>query len=126
MIYWFPLEGSGWSSDEQVHKYEYLGIIMDDKICMNSHIESIIRKVQVKLCTLRRFRRYITSQTALRIYKGLMLWNLDYGDFVVDSGNKKNIDKLDTLQNRSLRCVKYCLDATKHKTLEELYHLNSM
>ena len=73
---------------QQVHKYEYLGVIMDDKLCMNNHIECIIKKVQGKLCTLRKFRKYITTQTALHIYKGLILCHLDYGDFVVDTGNK--------------------------------------
>ena len=51
-----------------------------------------------------------------------MLCHLDYGDFVVESGNKENIDRLDKLQNRSLRCIEYCLDATKRMTLNELYH----
>ena len=44
------------------------------------------------------------------------------GDFAVDSGIKVNIDKIDRLQNRSLRCVKYCLDATKRKSMGDLYH----
>ena len=48
--------------------------------------------------------------------------HLDYGDFAVDTGNKIYIDKLNTLQNRSLRCVEYCLDTTRRKTIEELYH----
>ena len=107
---------------QQVHKYEYLGVVMDDKLCMNSHINHIVKKVQGRLSTLRKFRRHITATTALRIYKGLMLCHLDYGDFVVESGNKENIDRLDKLQNRSLRCIEYCLDATKHMTLNELYH----
>ena len=34
-----------------------------------------------------------------------MLCHLDYVDFVVESGNKENIDRLDKLQNRSLRCI---------------------
>ena len=51
-----------------------------------------------------------------------MLCHLDYGDFVVKSGSKINIDKLERLQNRSLRCVEYCLDITKCMTLKELYH----
>ena len=26
---------------QKVHKYEYLGVIMDDKLCMNNHIDHI-------------------------------------------------------------------------------------
>ena len=76
------------------------------------------------MCTLRKIRRHISTQTALRIYKGLILCHLDYryGDFVVDSESKVNIDKVDNPQKRSLRCIEYCLDASKRKTIEELYH----
>ena len=41
---------------------------------------------------------------------------------MVESGSKVNIDRLDTLQNRFLRCVENCLDSTKRLTLKELYH----
>ena len=41
---------------QTVRKYEYLGVVMDDKLCMDGHIDHIIKKVQGKLCILRKFR----------------------------------------------------------------------
>ena len=52
-----------------------------------------------------------------------MLCHFDYGDFVVESGSNINIQKLDILQNRSLRCIENCHDIAKRKTLDELRHV---
>ena len=107
---------------QNVRKYEYLGVIMDDKLCMDGHIDHIIKKVQGKLCILRKFRRHITEQTALRIYKCLIMCHFDYGDFVIDSGSKANIDRLNRLQIRTLRCIEYRLDPTQRLGIADLYH----
>ena len=48
--------------------------------------------------------------------------HLDYGDFLVESGMKVNIDKLDRLQVRAIRCIEYCLDEGKRKDISELYY----
>ena len=81
---------------------------MDDELCMNHHI---VKKEQGRLCTLCKFRRHTTAQIALRIHKGLMVCHLDFGDFVDESGSRVNIDSLKKLQNRSARCIEYCLYA---------------
>ena len=81
----------------------------------------MIKKVQGKLCILRKFRRHITERTALRIYKCLIMCHFNYGDFVIDSGSKVNIDRLNRLQVRTMRCVEY-LDPTKRLDIEHLYH----
>ena len=35
---------------------------------------------------------------------------------------KANIDKLDRLQTRIIRCIEYCLDVDKRRDLPDLYH----
>ena len=101
---------------------EYLGIMLDDKLSMNNHIDHVTKKVQGKLCILRKFRKHISEKTALRIYKTVIMCHLDYGDFVIDSGSKANIDRLDRLQVRTLRCIKYRLDKDRRMDLSTLYH----
>ena len=62
-----------------MHKYEYLGVMMDDKLCMNNHIDHVITKVHGKLSVLHKYRQHITKTTALRIYKRLVIMcHLDY------------------------------------------------
>ena len=40
----------------------------------------------------------------------------------MDSGTKANIDKLDRLHIRKIRCVEYCLDARNRREITDLYH----
>ena len=74
-----------------VCKYEYLGVLLDDKLNMNSYIDHVVKKVQSKLFILRKLRKHISEKTALRLYKSLIMCHMDYGDFLIDSGIKKKI-----------------------------------
>ena len=95
---------------------------MDNKLNMNAHIEHITKKVQGKLCILRKIRLHITEEVALRILKCLILCHFDYGDFVVDSGTQVNIDKLDRLYDRIVRCIEYRIGTGNRLSIENLYH----
>ena len=106
---------------QNVSKYEYLGVIMDDKLNMSNHIEHITKKVQSKLCILRKLRKHITEDVALKIFKGLILCHFDYGDFLVDSGSKGNIEKLGRLYTRSVRCVEYRSNVRNRLKIDDLY-----
>ena len=90
-----PLLKIGERRVQSVSKYEYLGIIMDDRLNMDSHIEHITKKVQAKLSILRKIRRHISEESALLIFKTMILCHFDYGDFVVDSGTTKKTGNLD-------------------------------
>ena len=107
---------------QNVNKYEYLGVHIDEKLNMASHIEHVIKKVQAKFATLWNFRKNITENTALKIYKTLIMCHMDYGDYIIDSGTKKNIDKLDNLQTKAIRCIEHQHDTEKRKCMANLYH----
>ena len=80
--------------------------------------------VQGKLCVLRKIRRHITEESALVIFKTLImtLCHFDYGDFTVDSGTKVVVDRLDRLHTRALRCIEYRLDLNSRMNINDLYH----
>ena len=48
--------------------------------------------------------------------------HMEYGDFVIDSGEKANINKLDCLRVRSMHCIEYRVDVDKRRDLPNLYH----
>ena len=62
------------------------GVKFEKDAHLNCHIDHVIKKVQSKLCILRKFRRHIAERTALRLYKTLIMCHMDYGDFLLDSG----------------------------------------
>ena len=47
--------------------YEYLGIILDDKLTMNHYLDSMWKKANAKVGILAKIRRFITEKTATNI-----------------------------------------------------------
>ena len=118
-----PLLKIGEKRVQSVSNYEYLGIIMDDRLNMDNHIEHSTKKVQAKLSILQKIRRHISEESALLIFKTMILCHFDYGDFVVDSGTvKKKTGNLDRLYIGSLRCIEYGLDKNSRLNIDKLYH----
>ena len=57
---------------ETVNCFEYLGMHIDNRLSMNKHVESMIKKTRCKLGILRKVRKFISKDTALLIYKVMM------------------------------------------------------
>ena len=47
--------------------------------------------------------------------------HLDYIDHVIDSSSKENITKLDKLQNKAIRRIKYCINKDQRKDIDVLH-----
>ena len=90
-----------------VKQFEYLGMHIDDKLSMNKHVDSMIKKTKCKLGILYRIRKFISRDTSLLIYKVMIRPHMEYGDLVVDLASKKHIDKLERLQEKGLRLTEY-------------------
>ena len=89
----------------QVHTYEYLGVVIDDKLNMGAHIDKVCVNVQKKYGILRKIRRFISERTAILIYETMIRPHFDYGDYVIDSGTQEKIDKLERIQDRIVRTI---------------------
>ena len=50
-------------------------------------------------------RQYITTDTALTIYRQMIIPLFDYADFMVESASKGKIAKLEKLQEKALKCI---------------------
>ena len=98
-----------------VHSYEYLGMLLDDKLSMNDYLDSMWKKANVKIGILAKIRRFISEKTAMKIYKCMIRPHLDYIDFVVESGSADRIQKLDRLQKKAIRRIEYCMVPEKRQ-----------
>ena len=92
----------------RVSQYEYLGMIIHEKLSMDVQLETMYKKANKKLGIMSRIRRFITPNTAVRIYKTMIRPHLEYVDFVVESGSKNMISKFTSLQERALRRIEAC------------------
>ena len=72
---------------------------------LNSFVSHMYNRIQSKLFTLMKIRKFIDRDTALIIYKQTIMPIFDYGGFLVDSSTRKSRDDLQKLQNKALRTV---------------------
>ena len=103
-----------------VNSYEYLGMIMDNRLAMNDHIDNMWKKANMKVGILSKIRRFISQKTAINIYKCMIRPHLDYIDFVVESGSSDRIKKLTRLQEKAIRRIEYCFEKESRKEIAVL------
>ena len=112
-----------------VDTYDYLGFAIDRKLTMNSHIDKIVKKVSFKLHTLTLMRRFLTTKTALLIYKVMIMPHFDYVDFVIDSSTQKGTDRIERLHKRAVRKIENTSDVENREQYDLLlnsYKLTSL
>ena len=72
---------------------------------------------------------FISSKTAARIHKTMIRPHVEYVDFIIESGSKVMILKIDRLQERALRRIEYCKKPENRKdyrVLETEYNIESL
>ena len=65
-------------------------------------------------------KRYLTDKVALQIYKSMLLPYFDYADVILCKANMKDLDKLQTLQNK---CLKICMGKDRRFNTERVHKL---
>ena len=91
---------------EKVSSYKYLGLTLDMNLNYNKHLENCLRLISHKAYLLSKIRMYIDMNTAITIYKTMILPVIEYGDVIYDGTNQKLLGNLQTSQNLILRiCV---------------------
>ena len=95
----------------QTKLYKYLGVTLDENLTYNCHINQILKNANHKLYLLRRNRKFLTTDSAILLYKSHILPILEYGSTIFMEANSKHLDRLQTTQNSGL---KSCLEASKY------------
>ena len=90
---------------EQVSLFKYLGVWLDCTLTFAHHIDYISKKANARLAILGRTRRYISTKTAMTLYKSLIMPYFDYCDTVWDTCSCQLKQQLQILQNRALRII---------------------
>ncbi|KAK9889042.1 hypothetical protein WA026_004323 [Henosepilachna vigintioctopunctata] len=102
--------------DEEIHlngtpipwtdKAKYLGVIVDRRLTWKSHIDyctARAKAVQSQLYPLINRRSKLSAATKIRIYKAIILPTMSYASPVWGYAAKTHINKLQVVQNKSLR-----------------------
>ena len=100
--------------------FKYLGITLDSTLNFNKHITSVIKLICHKMILLAKLKRYLNNDSALLIYKTMLLPYFDYADVIVCKANCKDINKLQTLQNK---CLRICSGMDKYFNTKRVHKL---
>ena len=90
---------------QKVSSYNYLGVTLDWQLNYNLHVKKLISTVSAKLKQLQRMRSFLNTKAALMVNKSMLLPILEYGDIFLSATSLANRKKIQTLQNRGLRCA---------------------
>ena len=110
---------------ENVTKFKYLGVIINQHLTWHDHIEQLQSKIAKRLGVLKRIK-HLLPDNARRIYVSTMVIPiLEYASIVLgDKNNKVLMDSIQVLQNKAAKLV---LDrATHSSSTQALLDLNWM
>ena len=90
---------------QMVSSYKYLGITLDSQLTYNLHVNKMVSLAAGKIKQFQRMRSFLTVHAATLVYKSMILPLLEYGDFFLSAATAINRKRLQTLQNKGLRCA---------------------
>ena len=91
---------------DSVDTIKYLGLYVDKHLSFDSHVDNIVKKVSQRNRLLWKMRNFIPESLAKYLYTTLIAPIFNYCDFIYDGTSNYNKQKLQVMQNASLRAVK--------------------
>ena len=107
---------------EQVQKYKYLGMILDNKLKWNDHVNYVIERCKRRMFIL----KYVantkwgtTKELIIKIYEAVIRSIIDYGIFIYYSNTSEtNKTKIKRIQFEAIRIATGALKSTSTLLLE--------
>ena len=88
---------------EQVRKFKFLGVVVNDTLTWDDHINHLVSKISRNINLLRRISWFLPSSLLILYLKSYILPLLDYCDTVWNGCTQKNSDKLQRIFNYGCR-----------------------
>ena len=89
----------------RANQVKYLGLILDENLNWNAHISSVCSKLKRYFKVFYSIRNFLTKQHITTIYYTLIYSHVKYGLSIYGFTNKKNLDKLQKVQNQLLKVL---------------------
>ena len=87
---------------------------LDDNLSYDKHLDNVANKTTQKLYTFHKIRRFISQETAIIVYKQMILPLLEYCNFLFNSGKKSKLDKVERVQSKCIRIIENSHDVLSH------------
>uniref|UniRef100_A0A1B6LRQ7 Reverse transcriptase domain-containing protein n=2 Tax=Graphocephala atropunctata TaxID=36148 RepID=A0A1B6LRQ7_9HEMI len=89
-----------------VESNKYLGIILDNNLTWEPHLNQLRKKLNSSLFVIRRIKQISNIETALTAYYSLFESHLRYGLVVWGGTSATNLQKIAIIQKRAIRTLK--------------------
>ena len=83
----------------------YLGIIIDENLDWNMHIEYLQQKLNSCIITIKRIKKFIPKNHYKKLYFSLFLSHLTYGISAWGSSSSNKLNKIFSIQKRCIRLL---------------------
>ena len=93
---------------ERVSEFNFLGLLIDENLTWDSHIQKVSNKVSRILGVMNRLKNYIPGHILRILYNSMVMPHLQYS--ILNWGHKHS--RLHKLQKRAIRIItntKYCI-----------------
>ena len=103
---------------ERVKSIKYLGVMLDDQLSWDFHIQYLSKKLSSACGILGKIKYYVDVPTLITIYHALFKSRLQYAIICWGSANTTILQSLRTIQNRALRHIS---QATRYSKMDTVY-----
>ena len=113
-------------SIELVSSYKYLGIHIDDSLTFTEHIESLLKRLKLKLGFFFRNKSCFSFHIRKQLVSATFMSVLDYGDLVYMNASASSLRMLDAVYHGALRFITDSANSTHHCCLYSLVNWPSL
>jgi len=89
----------------KVASCKYLGVIIDEALAWNEHIDYLYKKLLKFTSLFYKLRSFVPKNCLYKLYYAFVFPHINYGAEVYANCTKSSIDKLNTLNNKILRIL---------------------
>lgn len=93
---------------EVVNEIKYLGIIIDNELNFKNHVNYLCKKISKKVNFFYRIRNQVSVMSAIKIYNTMIKPYFEYCSTIIAFSTNETLDRLQKLQNRSMRIILKC------------------
>ncbi|XP_035699698.1 uncharacterized protein LOC118432269 [Branchiostoma floridae] len=102
---------------QQVPTVKLLGVHVDQNLTFDNHIDHVVKNCNRSMAQVNRVRKLLPRRLRIKLIQALVLTHLDYCSSVWASTSRKNINRLQVVQNRAARIALGCHRYTSRDAL---------
>lgn len=111
---------------DTVEEFKYLGVIIDQHLKLNTHVQNVAMKLRRKTGFLSRIARHISPWARLIVYKTIVSPHLDYCCTLLWDIRKTDLQIFQRIQNRCMRVILRCNKYNSIRSMLETLQLLSV